>query len=86
MQFFNEINCRKLHGEFHVFKGIIGNSIFYCTLVSTSCLQVLIVEFGVHRVSFLPKEVWRLSTGVFLLFLVQVLSPFYKLSIYHVPY
>lgn len=46
MQLFNEINCRKLKGEFDVFKGIFDNPLFYGILITTAFLQVLIVEFG----------------------------------------
>lgn len=46
MQLFNEVNCRMLHGEFNVFKGILNNSLFCGILFTTAVLQVLIVEFG----------------------------------------
>jgi Ca2+ transporting ATPase len=46
MQLFNEVNCRKLHGEFNVFKGIVDNPLFYCILITTAGLQALIVQFG----------------------------------------
>jgi len=46
MQLFNEINCRSLHGEFNVFKGILNNPLFCGILVFTSALQTLLVTYG----------------------------------------
>ena len=46
MQLFNEVNCRKLKGEFNVFKGMLRNPLFCGILMVTAGLQILIVEFG----------------------------------------
>lgn len=54
MQLFNEINCRMLHGEFNVFKGIQNNPLFCGIIISTSILQVIIVQF--LGVAFHVKE------------------------------
>merc|ERR1719233_631876 len=43
---FNEINCRKVHGEVNVFKGIFSNPIFYVIWLVTFLAQILIVQFG----------------------------------------
>ena len=46
MTLFNEINCRKVHGEVNVFKGIFSNPIFYVIWLGTFVAQILIVQFG----------------------------------------
>merc|ERR1719233_390753 len=46
MTLFNEINCRKVHGEVNVFKGIFSNPIFYVIWLVTFLAQILIVQFG----------------------------------------
>mmetsp|Transcript_10993 Transcript_10993/g.21706 ORF Transcript_10993/g.21706 Transcript_10993/m.21706 type:complete len:1184 (+) Transcript_10993:346-3897(+) len=65
MQLFNEINCRKLKGECNVFKGMLKNPIFCSILLSTSILQVLIVQFGGHALHVvdggLSGEFWGIS-------------------------
>jgi magnesium-transporting ATPase (P-type) len=43
---FNEINSRKLQGEFDTFKGIFNNPWFLSIWVATMGLQVLIVQAG----------------------------------------
>ncbi|CAD5220230.1 unnamed protein product [Bursaphelenchus okinawaensis] len=42
----NELNCRKIHGERNVFKGVFSNPIFCIIWFSTLILQIVIVEFG----------------------------------------
>ncbi|CAF0774281.1 unnamed protein product [Didymodactylos carnosus] len=46
MTLFNEINCRKLHGERNVFKGISKNPFFYCIWIFSFGVQIIIVTFG----------------------------------------
>lgn len=46
MQLFNEINCRKLKGEWNVFSGIHRNPFFVSILFGTAAAQVIIVQFG----------------------------------------
>merc|ERR1712176_172194 len=46
MQLFNEVNCRKLKGEFNVIQGILNNPIFCTILIVTAYLQFIIVQFG----------------------------------------
>ena len=46
MQLFNEINSRKLNGEFNVFHGFFSNYYFLAILVGTACLQILMIQFG----------------------------------------
>lgn len=45
MQLFNEINSRKLFGEFNVFEGILDNPYFVTIMVVTFFLQVIMVQF-----------------------------------------
>lgn len=67
MTLFNEINSRKINGERNVFQGICDNWIFMGIFVTTSFLQVLIVQFG--GISFttvslsLSQWVWCLTIG-----------------------
>jgi len=46
LQIFNEINSRKLHGEWNVFKGIFSNMIFVGIWFLTVIVQVLLVQYG----------------------------------------
>ncbi|CAF0899609.1 unnamed protein product [Didymodactylos carnosus] len=46
MTLFNEINCRKLHGERNVFNGIFRNPFFYVIWISCFAGQIIIVTFG----------------------------------------
>jgi len=54
MQLFNEINCRNLSGEFNVFRGVFRNPLFCGIWLSTSVIQVLIVEYGSLVMSVAP--------------------------------
>lgn len=52
----------------NVFEGILDNPLFYCIMLATSVLQVLIVEFGsiafkVHTDGLSGKN-WALSIGL----------------------
>merc|ERR1719240_1059259 len=42
----NEINCRKLNGEFDVFEGVLKNVWFVAVLLTTLVLQCLAAQFG----------------------------------------
>jgi len=46
MQIFNEINARKVNGEWNVVEGFFDNWMFSSILLLTSILQFLIVQFG----------------------------------------
>jgi Ca2+ transporting ATPase len=46
MQLFNEVNCRKLVGEWNVFDGIEKNKYFSRIWCTTVILQVLFAQFG----------------------------------------
>ena len=46
MTLFNEINCRKIHGEKNVFRGFFTNPIFYGIWIVTFVVQILLVQYG----------------------------------------
>jgi Ca2+ transporting ATPase len=46
MQLFNEINCRKLNGEFNIFVGLFNNAYFVVIWWATVILQVIMTMFG----------------------------------------
>ena len=60
LQIFNEVNARKIHGEFNVFTGIFSNYIFLGVMVGQVGVQALIVEFGslVFSTSGLSADLW----------------------------
>ena len=60
MQIFNEINARKIHGEWNVFSGIHRNVVFLCVVVGQLTVQILIVEFGsiVFTTRGLTLDLW----------------------------
>mmetsp|Transcript_3430 Transcript_3430/g.5688 ORF Transcript_3430/g.5688 Transcript_3430/m.5688 type:complete len:1169 (+) Transcript_3430:194-3700(+) len=85
MQLFNEINCRKLKGEFNVFQGIQNNPLFCGILVVTMVLQVLIVEFGsvaFHVSDGLEAKWWGLCLGLGILSMPvqQIINILYKIG------
>ena len=46
MTLFNEVNCRKLNGEWNVFEGVEKNRIFIGIIVTTFLLQCLGTQYG----------------------------------------
>jgi len=68
MQLFNEINSRNLNGEFNIFKGLFKNWLFVGILVTTSILQVIMVELGGKAMHVadggLEGKYWALSIGI----------------------
>merc|ERR1719410_525108 len=46
MTLFNEINARKIHGQWNVFKGFFSNWIYYTIWIGTFLSQILIIQFG----------------------------------------
>ncbi|CAF2684167.1 unnamed protein product [Rotaria sp. Silwood2] len=46
MTLFNEINCRKIHGEKNVFRGIFTNPIFCGIWIVTFVVQIVLVQYG----------------------------------------
>lgn len=60
MQIFNEINARKIHGEWNVFSGIHRNVVFLCVVVGQLTVQIIIIEFGgpVFTTSGLTLDLW----------------------------
>ena len=86
MQLFNEINCRKLKGEFNVFTGMFRNPLFCGILIVTAGLQVLIVQCGslAFRVADdgLDLDYWILCLvlGAGSLVVQQVINLIYRLA------
>mmetsp|Transcript_5600 Transcript_5600/g.8116 ORF Transcript_5600/g.8116 Transcript_5600/m.8116 type:complete len:1155 (-) Transcript_5600:179-3643(-) len=70
MQLFNEVNCRKLKGEFNVFQGIQNNCLFCSVLVITMIVQVIIVQVPGLQIAFgcaeggLDGKLWGLSIAI----------------------
>ncbi|GKY99821.1 hypothetical protein MPSEU_000935900 [Mayamaea pseudoterrestris] len=86
MQLFNEVNSRKLKGEFNVFKGMFNNPLFYIILFTTAGLQCLIVQFGslaFHVVEGgLDGKMWLLSLafGAGSLPIQQLINLLYRIA------
>jgi len=84
MQLFNEINSRKLKGEANVFKGLQRNPLYIGILVTTSVLQVLIVQFGGKALHVadggLEGKYWGFSIGIGCgaLFVQQLINFIYR--------
>jgi len=80
MQLFNEINCRKLHGEINVFHGILSNAYFLGIWFSTAIVQVCMIQFFGRFVRVcdggLSIEQWGycLAIGAFSLIWQQVIN------------
>lgn len=60
MTLFNEINCRQIHGEVNVFRGIFSNKIFCTIWFMTLMIQVVLIQFGSVVFSCVPLtiELW----------------------------
>lgn len=60
MQIFNEMNARKIHGEWNVFSGIHRNFVFLGVVVGQLFVQIIIVQFGdiVFNTSKLSLDLW----------------------------
>jgi len=53
-QLFNEINSRKINGEFNVLKGIFSNYIFVTVMVGTLVMQYCMIQYGGEFTSCVP--------------------------------
>jgi Ca2+ transporting ATPase len=77
MTLFNEINCRKIHGEKNVFNGIFTNPIFYGIWIVTFVVQILLVQYGSFAFSCveltLEQWMWCFFFGVTVLLWNQVI-------------
>jgi len=78
MQLFNQLNARKIHGEFNIFKGIFNNSMFLVILLIEFLGQVFIVEvaqvlFGCASLSF-KQWLFCLAVGCTELLIGQVIT------------
>ncbi|CAF0797946.1 unnamed protein product [Rotaria sordida] len=78
MTLFNEINCRKIHGEKNVFRGIFTNPIFYGIWIVTFVVQILLVQYGSFAFSCVALSfeqwMWCLLFGVTVLLWNQVVN------------
>ncbi len=78
MTLFNEINCRKIHGEKNVFRGFFTNPIFYGIWIVTFIVQILLVQYGSFAFSCvklnLEQWMWCLFFGVTVLLWNQVMT------------
>lgn len=54
LQLFNEINARKLHGEWNVFSGLFTNMVFVGLWVASFLIQIVLVQYGGLPVSCVP--------------------------------
>jgi P-type Ca2+ transporter type 2B len=76
MTLFNEINCRKIHGEKNVFRGFFTNPIFYGIWIVTFVVQIILVQYGSFAFSCvaltLEQWMWCLLFGVAVLLWNQV--------------
>ncbi|CAF3674890.1 unnamed protein product [Rotaria sp. Silwood1] len=78
MTLFNEINCRKIHGEKNVFREISKTPLFYGIWIVTFVLQVALVQYGsviffCVRLTF-KQWMWCLIFGVTVLLWNQILN------------
>ncbi|CAF4008272.1 unnamed protein product [Rotaria magnacalcarata] len=78
MTLFNEINCRKIHGEQNVFRGIFTNPIFYGIWVVTFVVQIVLVQYGSVAFSCVAltfeQWMWCLFFGVTVLLWNQIVN------------
>ena len=67
MQFFNEINSRKIHNEINVFEGIFKNFLLIGIVAGTLMAQVALVEMGGVNTAFgcqsLSSMQWVICLG-----------------------
>jgi len=74
MQIFNEINARKLRNdEYNVFAGFLNNFLFLGIVITTTIVQVALVQYGGQpiRTSPLSLNQHLLCIGIGLFSLVQ---------------
>ncbi|CAF0924356.1 unnamed protein product [Adineta ricciae] len=78
MTLFNEINCRKIHGEKNVFRGIFTNPIFCGIWIITFTLQIVLVQYGSVAFSCVPLSLeqwmWCFFFGVTVLLWNQLVN------------
>ncbi|CAF3451705.1 unnamed protein product [Rotaria sp. Silwood1] len=78
MTLFNEINCRKIHGEKNVFRGIFTNPIFCGIWIVTFVVQILLVQYGSFAFSCVAltfeQWMWCFLFGVTVLVWNQIVN------------
>ncbi|CAF2602848.1 unnamed protein product [Rotaria sp. Silwood2] len=78
MNLFKEINCRKIHREKNIFRGIFANSTFYGMWIVIFVIQIILVQYGSFLFSCVPltfkQWMWCLLFGVSVLLWHQMIS------------
>jgi len=78
MTLFNEVNCRKIHGEKNVFRGLHTNPIFCGIWIVTFVLQIVLVQYGSVAFSCVPltleQWMWCFFFGVTVLIWNQIVN------------
>ncbi|POM65809.1 Calcium-translocating P-type ATPase, PMCA-type [Phytophthora palmivora] len=66
MQLFNELNCRKIHDEINIFKGITRNRVFLYVCVLQVAMQVVMVQFTGDWFNCTPLDIdqWFVCIGI----------------------
>lgn len=66
LQFFNEINCRRLDNRFNVFEGIHKNLFFVIIMATITVGQILIINFGgaAFSTTRLNFQQWLVSVAI----------------------
>eukprot|EP00286_Rhodomonas_abbreviata_P007986 CAMPEP_0181334288 /NCGR_PEP_ID=MMETSP1101-20121128/26162_1 /TAXON_ID=46948 /ORGANISM="Rhodomonas abbreviata, Strain Caron Lab Isolate" /LENGTH=1182 /DNA_ID=CAMNT_0023444219 /DNA_START=304 /DNA_END=3852 /DNA_ORIENTATION=- len=52
LQVFNEVNARKIHGEFNMFQGIMYNNLFLIVVIGTFVVQIVLVQVPYVNTAF----------------------------------
>ena len=77
MTLFNEVNCRKIHGERNVFNGFFSNPLFYSILISSAFAQVFIIQFAGPLFRTVPLTIdqwmWCIMFGIGELIWAQII-------------
>ncbi|CAF1600720.1 unnamed protein product [Adineta ricciae] len=78
MTLFNEINCRRIHGEINVFRHMFSNKIFCIIWLTTFILQILLIQYGSLVFSCVQLSIdqwmWCLLFGIGTLLWNQVIN------------
>lgn len=87
LQLFNEINCRKLHGEWNVFNGMLRNPLFIGIWVVTCVIQVAMTQYGGRAIRVcsggLSRQQWYycICIGCTELFVQQIINMLCKIGL-----
>ena len=66
IQLFNQINSRKLHHEWALFRGLLRGKLFMAIIVGELAVQVIVIEFGGNwfRTTHLSLVSWLVGFGL----------------------